>query len=100
MTSVDRSPSAPEVPTVAETLSGFDATSWHGLFAPAGTPQPIVDRMSAEMKRLLETPDTIARFTEIGAVPSPMTSDQFTAFISGERTKWAEVVKASGAKVD
>lgn len=100
VTSVDRSPSAPEVPTVAETLSGFDATSWHGLFAPAGTPQPIVDRMSAEMKRLLETPDTIARFTEIGAVPSPMTSDQFTAFISGERTKWAEVVKASGAKVD
>lgn len=100
VTSVDRSPSAPEVPTVAETLSGFDATSWHGLFAPAGTPQPIVDKMAAEMKRLLETPDTIAKFTEIGAVPSPMTSDQFTAFITGERAKWAEVVKASGAKVD
>lgn len=100
VSSLERSPSAPDVPTVAETLSGFDATSWHGLFAPAGTPKPIVDKMSAEMKRLLETPDTIAKFTEIGAVPSPMTPDQFAEFISGERTKWAEVVKASGAKVD
>ncbi|WP_315836610.1 tripartite tricarboxylate transporter substrate binding protein [Bradyrhizobium prioriisuperbiae] len=100
VTSVTRSPTAPEVPTMADTLPGFEATSWHGLFAPAGTPQPIVDKMVVEMKRLLETPETIAKFTEIGAVPSPMTPAEFTTFIASEREKWAEVVKASGARVD
>ncbi|HAP47246.1 MAG TPA: MFS transporter [Afipia sp.] len=97
VTSLQRSPTAPEVPPIADTLKGFDATSWHGLFAPAGTPRPVVDRMAAEVKRILEMPDTVTRLTDIGAVPSPMTPDQFTAFIATERAKWAEVVKASGA---
>ncbi|MBN9584063.1 MAG: tripartite tricarboxylate transporter substrate binding protein [Afipia sp.] len=97
VTSPQRSPSAPEVPPIADTIAGFDATSWHGLFAPAGTPRPVVDKMAAEVKRILEMPDTVAKLTDIGAVPSPMTPDQFTAFIAGERSKWAEVVKASGA---
>ncbi len=100
VTSSQRSPTAPDVPPIADTLKGFDATSWHGLFAPAGTPRPIVDKMSAEVKRILEMPDTVTRLTDIGAVPSPMTPDQFTTFIAGERSKWAEVVKASGAKAD
>ncbi|CAN5166635.1 tripartite tricarboxylate transporter substrate binding protein [soil metagenome] len=97
VTSPQRSPTAPEVPPIADTLKGFDATSWHGLLAPAGTPRQIVEKMSAEVKRILEMPDTVARLTDIGAVPSPMTPDQFTAFIAAERSKWAEVVKASGA---
>ena len=97
VTSLQRSPTAPEVPPIADTLKGFDATSWHGLFAPAGTPRPIVDKMAAEVKRILEMPDTVAKLTDIGAVPSPMTPDQFATFIAGERSKWAEVVKASGA---
>lgn len=97
VTSLRRSPTAPEVPPIADTLAGFDATSWHGLFAPAGTPRPVVDKLSAEVKRILEMPENVSKLTEIGAVPSPMTPDQFTAFIAGERTKWAEVVKASGA---
>lgn len=97
VTSLQRSPTAPEVPPIADTLAGFDATSWHGLFAPAGTPRPVVDKLSAEVKRILEMPENVSKLTEIGAVPSPMTPDQFTAFIAGERTKWAEVVKASGA---
>jgi len=97
VTSPQRSPTAPEVPPIADTLKGFDATSWHGLFAPAGTPRPIVEKMAAEMKRILEMPETVTKLTDIGAVPSPMTPDQFTAFIAGERAKWAEVVKASGA---
>ena len=97
VTSLQASPTAPEVPPIADTLKGFDATSWHGLFAPAGTPRPIVDKMAAEVKRILEMPETVTKLTEIGAVPSPMTPDQFASFIASERTKWAEVVKASGA---
>ncbi len=97
VTSLQASPTAPEVPPIADTLKGFDATSWHGLFAPAGTPRPIVDKMAAEVKRILEMPETANKLTEIGAVPSPMTPDEFTGFIASERAKWAEVVKASGA---
>jgi tripartite-type tricarboxylate transporter receptor subunit TctC len=100
VTSTARSAIAPEVPTMAEIIPGFEATSWHGVFAPAGTPRAIVDAMAAEMKRILELPDVKEKLAEIGAVASPMTPEEFTRFIDGERTKWAEVVKASGAKVD
>ena len=100
VSSTARSEIAPEVPTVAETIPGFDATSWHGVFAPAGTPKAIVDAMAAEMKRILELPDVKEKLSEIGAVASPMTPEEFVKFIDGERTKWAEVVKASGARID
>jgi tripartite-type tricarboxylate transporter receptor subunit TctC len=100
VTSTERSAIAPEVPTMAETIPGFEATSWHGVFAPAGTPKPIVDAMAAEMKRILDLPDVKEKLAEIGAVASPMTPEEFAKFIDGERAKWAEVVKASGAKVD
>ncbi|HEY0440550.1 MAG TPA: tripartite tricarboxylate transporter substrate binding protein [Xanthobacteraceae bacterium] len=96
VTSTARSPSAPEVPTVAETLPGFDATSWHGVFAPAGTPRPIVDKISAEVKRIFESPDVRKNLDEAGAVPAPMTPDQFSEFIASERKKWKEVVEAAG----
>ena len=100
VSSTARSEIAPDVPTVAETIPGFDATSWHGVFAPAGTPKPIVDAMAAEMKRILELPDVKEKLFEIGAIAAPMTPDEFVRFIDTERTKWAEVVKASGAKLD
>jgi tripartite-type tricarboxylate transporter receptor subunit TctC len=100
VSSTERSAIAPEVPTVAETIPGFDATSWHGVFAPAGSPKPIVDKMAAEMKRILELPDVKEKLFELGAVASPMTPDDFAKFIDGERAKWADVVKASGAKLD
>jgi tripartite-type tricarboxylate transporter receptor subunit TctC len=96
VTSAERSPTAPDVPTVAETLNGFQATSWHGLWAPAGTPRPIVDKLAAEVKRIFEEPATQAKLKEIGAVASPMTPEQFTQFIAEERKKWQEVVKAAG----
>jgi tripartite-type tricarboxylate transporter receptor subunit TctC len=96
VTSTERSPTAPDVPTLAETLPGFEATSWHGLFAPAGTPKPIVDRLAAEVKRIFEAPATTAKLKEIGAVTAPMSPDEFTKFIAAERRKWQEVVKAAG----
>jgi len=100
VSSTARSEIAPDVPTVAETIPGFDATSWHGVFAPAGTPKPVVDAMAAEMKRILELPDVKEKLFEIGAIAAPMTPDEFVKFIDTERAKWAEVVKASGAKLD
>jgi tripartite-type tricarboxylate transporter receptor subunit TctC len=100
VSSTERSAIAPDVPTVAETLPGFEATSWHGVFAPAGTPKPIVDKMAAEMKRILELPDVKEKLSELGAVAAPMAPEDFVKFIEGERAKWAEVVKASGARID
>jgi tripartite-type tricarboxylate transporter receptor subunit TctC len=96
VTSTDRSATAPEVPPVADTLAGFDATSWHGLFAPAGTPKPVVDKLAAEVKRIFEAPEVQKNLQEVGAVPSPMTPEQFVAFIAAERRKWQEVVQAAG----
>ena len=100
VTSIERSAIAPEVPVMADTIPGFEATSWHGVFAPAGTPKPIVDTMAAEMKRILELPDVKEKLAEIGAIAAPMTPDDFVTFIDGERAKWSEVVKAAGVKVD
>lgn len=98
VTSLERSPTAPNIPTMDETFKGFEATSWHGLFAPAGTPKPIVDKLAAEVKRILEVPENKQKLMDIGAVASPMTPDEFTAFIATERAKWEPVVVASGAK--
>lgn len=100
VSSTQRSVVAPDVPTVAETLPGFEATSWHGVFAPAGTPKPVIDKLAADIKRILDLPDVKEKLLEIGAIAAPMTPEEFAAFIDSERTKWAEVVKASGAKVD
>lgn len=96
VTSAERSQTAPEVPPVAETLAGFEATSWHGLFAPAGTPRPVVDKLAAEVKRIFEAPEVQKNLQEVGAVPAPMTPEQFVAFIGAERRKWQEVVQAAG----
>ncbi len=95
VTSTARSATAPEVPPVADSLPGFEATSWHGVFAPAGTPRPIVETMAAEVKRIFEDPAIQKNLQEVGAVPSPMTPEQFKEFISAERKKWQEVVKAA-----
>ena len=88
------------MPPVADTIPGFEATSWHGVFAPAGTPKPIVDKMAAEIKKILDLPDVKEKLAEIGAVASPLTPEDFVKFIDVERAKWADVVKASGAKMD
>jgi tripartite-type tricarboxylate transporter receptor subunit TctC len=100
VSSTERSAIAPDVPTVADTIPGFEATSWHGVFAPAGTPKPVVDKMAAEMKRILDLPEVKDKLFEIGAVASPMTPEEFAKFIDAERAKWQDVVKAAGVKVD
>lgn len=98
VTSLGRSAVAPDVPTIAETLPGFDATSWHGLFAPAGTPRAVVDRLAAEAKTIFSTPEVQKLLAEVGAVASPMNPEEFAVFIAAERRKWQEVVKAANVQ--
>ena len=101
VTTAKRSPLAPDLPTMAEAgLPGFDISTWFGLFAPAGTPKDIVAKWNADVTRILNSPDVRARFIADGAEPSPSSPEQFSQFIAAELTKYARIVKASGAKVD
>jgi tripartite-type tricarboxylate transporter receptor subunit TctC len=92
------------VPTVEEAggpeLKGFEASSWFGLLAPAGTPPEIVQRIQQEVAKALATPAVKERLVAQGAIPGGNTPAEFTALIDSEHRKWAQVVKASGAKVD
>jgi tripartite-type tricarboxylate transporter receptor subunit TctC len=100
MSTLARSPSAPDIPTIAETLPGFEGSAWHGIFVPAATPRAIVDKLGGEMKAMLELADTKAKFFELGAVPAPMSPEAFAAFVNEERGKWQEVVRTAGVKVE
>jgi tripartite-type tricarboxylate transporter receptor subunit TctC len=104
VTSAQRSGALPELPTVEEAggamLKGYEASSWFGLLAPAGTPKDVVDRLQQETAKALATPAMKERLLAQGAIPSGMTSAEFVRFIAAETAKWARVVKASGAKVD
>ena len=102
VTSSQRSAAMPELPTVEEAagLKGFEASSWFGLLAPAGTPADVVNRIQQEVAKSLATPAMKERLATLGAIPSGNTPAQFATLIESEHKKWAEVVKASGAKVD
>lgn len=91
---------APDLPTIGETLPGYAATAWPGLYAPAGTPRPIVEQLAAEVKRIIERPDVAEALRAVGAEPAPMAPDAFAAFAKDERAKWKEVVKLSVARID
>jgi len=102
VTSRTRSPALPNVPTVEEAagLKGFEASSWFGLFAPAGTPRAIVDKVQSDVAKALSNPEVRERFIGQGADPGGNTPEQFAAFIKAETDKWTRVVKFSNAKVD
>jgi tripartite-type tricarboxylate transporter receptor subunit TctC len=101
VTSTKRAAAAPEIPTIAESgLPGFDAVSWFALFAPAGTPKPIVDKLQTEVAKILKSPEASKRLTDIGLEPIGSTPEELAAYQRTEITKWAKVVKDSGAKAD
>ncbi|MFO6421261.1 Bug family tripartite tricarboxylate transporter substrate binding protein [Hylemonella sp. W303a] len=101
VTSSKRLESLPNVPTIAEAgQKGFDMGSWQAVFAPAGTPKPIVDRLHAEIMKIVTTPDIQARLKSFGMVPSTMTPAQLGDYQKAEVAKWAQVIKAAGIKAD
>jgi tripartite-type tricarboxylate transporter receptor subunit TctC len=101
VTSLKRAPALPDVPTIAESgLPGFEASSWFGILAPAGTPAPIVARLNAEVNKWLQSPEGKEQLLAQGAEVAGGPPEKFVAHIRAETEKWAKVVKASGAKVD
>ncbi len=101
VTSATRASALPDVPTVAEAgLPGFEASSWFGVLAPAGTPPAIVAKLNAEIAKWLATPEAQEKLSAQGANIASGTPEDFAKHIAGETTKWAKVVKESGAKVD
>ena len=104
VTSGQRSQAMPELPTIAEAggpaLKSYEASSWFGLLAPAGTPADIIARLHQETAKALATPAIRERLQSQGAIPSGMSPAEFGKFIDAETKKWAQVVKASGAKID
>ena len=90
----------PEVATIAESVPGYEAHTWFGVLAPAGTPQAVIDRLSRESMKILQSDEIKKRFAEVGAEPIGGTPQQFAAFMAAETVKWAKVIKASGARVD
>ncbi len=99
--SPERSPFFPDVPTIAEQgYPGFAAVGWIGIAAPARTPEPILDRLNAEVRRLIARPDVRERLAALSFLPVGDSREHFAAFIREEVAKWAKVVKDSGAKVD
>ncbi|MCW5320314.1 tripartite tricarboxylate transporter substrate binding protein [Verminephrobacter aporrectodeae subsp. tuberculatae] len=101
VTSAKRSSSLPDVPTVAESgFKDFDTSTWYGLFAPAGTPASVVQRINAEVNKLLVTADVQAAIHAQGAEPEAMSVEQFGQLLGADYAKWKDIVQASGAKID
>ncbi len=104
VSSNQRSEAVPDLPTLEEAggsaLKGYEASSWFGLLAPAGTPVSVVNRIQQEVAKAMGTPVVKEKLLSQGAIPGGNTPDEFVKFIDAEHKKWAQVVKASGAKVD
>ena len=101
VTSAVRSPALPDVPTVNEQgFTGFDDLTWFGFFAPAGTPPDIVNRLNADINRILEMPDVREKFAQQALDSSRNTPAEFTTFLKSEVPKWAQAIKESGAKAE
>ena len=95
-----REASLPNVPTVAETVTGYEASAWFGISAPKGTPRDIVEKLNAAVNQLLAEPKIQKRLSELGGTPIPGTPEDFGKLISNDTQKWERVVKSSGATVD
>ena len=95
-----RTPLAPELPALAETVPGFHVNSWYGLFAPAGTPKEVVNQIYSEINQILQTPDMKAFLMAQGAEPAPSTPDQLARLLREDLVRWAKIVKDSNAQID
>ena len=90
----------PKLPAVAEFLPGFEAVAWHGFMAPAGTPKPIVDKLSLEIRDFMKRPETVKKMAELGAVAVAVGPDEFSAYIASETKHWRTVIEAANIKMN
>src|SRR5688572_18689667 len=95
-----RTTQLPKIPTLAETVKGYDFVSWMGTFVPAGTPKAIVDKLNAELKKAVENPDAAAKLSAQVLDPMYMTPEDFATLLKAEHEKYGRVVKISGARID
>ena len=96
-----RSTALPDVPTVAEAgLKDFEVTTWYGILAPAGTPQPVVRRLNAELVKVMHAPEMKEKLTATGTEPLTSTPEEFAAYIKREIAKWGDVIRKAGVKAD
>jgi tripartite-type tricarboxylate transporter receptor subunit TctC len=95
-----RDPELPGIPTIGETVPGFEISPWWGLFAPAGTPRDVIAKVNAETVRILALPDVKAHYANLGLNAISSTPEQFGAYVQEEIARWAKVVKASGARAE
>ena len=101
VTTAQRSPLVPDVPTLAESgMPGFETVAWFGLFAPTGTPKAVVDKMQAEVARIVREPDIRERIAALGGEPVGNKPEEFAAIVSGDVAKWKKVVKDANVHVD
>ena len=100
VTSLKRSAAALELPTISETVPGYEANGWYGSFAPAATPKDLINRVNGEMNRIMKMPDVTQRLAGDGVEAVGTTPEQFGVYLKQEIAKWGKVVKASGAKAD
>jgi tripartite-type tricarboxylate transporter receptor subunit TctC len=100
VTTRTRTPSMPDLPTVAETLPGYETVAWFGVLAPAGTPRDVVNRLSAEIGRIARSPEMRERLAGMGAEPVGGTPEEFAAVMARDIAKWTELAKSVGIKID
>jgi tripartite-type tricarboxylate transporter receptor subunit TctC len=100
VSSAKRASSAPELPTIAETVPGYEVTTWTALYAPAGTPREVVQRLAAEMAKLAKAKDYQERLAQIGSDAPESSPEHLAAFTLSETAKWGKVVRDTGAKID
>jgi tripartite-type tricarboxylate transporter receptor subunit TctC len=101
VTTTTRWPAAPEIPTLAEAgVPGYDMSAWFGLFAPGGTPKPLVDDLNKHIVAILKTPEMQQKMLELGAQPVGDSPEQFANFVRADNKKWQEVGKANSIKLN
>lgn len=95
-----RTPMLPDVPAIAETVSGFSGDAWHGIFAPAGTPQAIVDKLAADFAKVLALPDVRKKLMDLALEPVGNTPGEFATIVRNDHAKWGKVIRNANIKLD
>jgi tripartite-type tricarboxylate transporter receptor subunit TctC len=95
-----RAGALPETPTVGESLPGYSFDNWYGIMAPQGTPRPVIDRLNAEVLRILALPDVRERFTSLGAEPTPSTPERFGSVMKADAEKWGGIIRQAGVRAE